>query len=222
MNFWKNILGVKSESETVGENIPLLQKDIEVGSNESKVGSELETEQSEEKKLPEIPEDLFVEYNPPSGPNLIKTRNNINTRKMEPIAKSVNEYDLQYLYVFLEKDYQQEGYNDALSNPDMSSMEEKVKLIRMQLDITIAKVKTAYSGVLRNINFHIESRSRNGMVDIVDELISKRTTIEEEISKVLEVEQGAKSESGISETVIMSYKLGFKNGYAAISHSQLI
>jgi len=60
------------------------------------------------------------------------------------------------------------------------------------------------------------------MVDIVDELISKKATIEEEMDKVQQIAQGSKSESGISETLIMSYKLGFKNGYAAISHSQLI
>jgi hypothetical protein len=179
-------------------------------------------ESHEDPPLPDIPEALFVEYEPPSISNQLQPRNILNVKKMESNEKNETTYDLQYLYSFLEKDYQQEGYNDALSNPDMSSMEEKVKLIRRQLDITIAKVNTSYSSVLRNINFHIESRSRNGMVDIVDELISKKTTIEEEISKVHEIELGAKSESGISETLIMSYKLGFKNGYAAISHSQLI
>lgn len=222
MNFWKSFLRGESGQDIVKDDSPIQKKDIGNDSIVDLVAPKLAVEQSEEIELPEIPEGLFVEYDRPSELNLLKTRNNIKSKKMEPIEKSMNEFDLQYLYNFLEKDYQQEGYNDALSNPDMSSMEEKIKLIRMQLDITIAKVKTAYSGVLRNINFHIESRSRNGMVDIVDELISKRTTIEEEISKVLEIEQGAKSGSGISETLIMSYKLGFKNGYAAISHSQLI
>ncbi|MFM1772988.1 MAG: hypothetical protein RLZZ71_2130 [Bacteroidota bacterium] len=171
---------------------------------------------------PEIPEELFVEYSTPEIKNKIETRNLTPTKKMNPTEKETLQFDLQYLYIFLEKDYQQEGYNDALSNPDMSSMEEKVKLIRRQLDITIAKVKTYYSNILRNMNFHIESRSRNGMVDIVDELISKKITLEEELSKVDEIANGAKSETGLSETLIMSYRLGFKNGYAAISHSQLI
>lgn len=172
--------------------------------------------------LPEIPEELFVEKEPPIIKNTIKIRDSLKLKSMETSSVNENNYDLQYLYSFLEKDYQQDGYNDALANPDMSSMEEKIKLIRHQLVITIAKVKTYYSAVLRNINFHIESRKRNGMVDIVDELISKRTTIEEEMSKVTEIEEGAKAQAGISETLIMSYKLGFKNGYAAISHSQML
>jgi hypothetical protein len=172
-------------------------------------------------QLPEIPEDLFVEYAPPSNSNQNKAKNLIKLPRMEPQENSEIQYNLQYLYDFLERDYQQEGYNDALSNPDMSNMEEKVKLIRRQLIITIAKVNAAYNTALRNINFHIESRSRNGMVDIVDELVSRRTNLLEEIGKVAEIEEGAKMESGISETPVLSYKLGFKNGYAAISHSQL-
>jgi hypothetical protein len=174
------------------------------------------------KKLPEITEELFVEHSAPGNSNEIQQRKSIKMKAMDTTEKTENHFDLQYLYSFLERDYQQEGYSDALANPDMSSMEEKVKLIRRQLEITIAKVTTHYSTLHRNINFHIESRSRNGMVDIVDELISKKATIEEEMDKVQQIAQGSKSESGISETLIMSYKLGFKNGYAAISHSQLI
>lgn len=222
MSFLSSIFNRKNQKEDA--NIQGKTHDASQINSEFTLPDELteEAELSVSNHLPEIPEELFVEYAPPTNSNQIQSRNILNVKKMEPNEKNELQYDLQYLYTFLEKDYQQEGYNDALSNPDMSSMEEKIKLIRRQLDITIAKVNTAYSSALRNINFHIDSRSRNGMVDIVDELISKKTTIEEEISKVSEIEQGAKSESGISETLIMSYKLGFKNGYAAISHSQLI
>jgi hypothetical protein len=212
----------KKEKSELFPHVDSVQNTLE-DENSSELSSMSEANgNSENRTLPEIPEELFVEKSPPILKNEIKIREPLKLKSMETNVVNENSYDLQYLYLFLEKDYQQEGYNDALANPDMSSMEEKIKLIRHQLDITIAKVKTYYSSVLRNINFHIESRKRNGMVDIVDELISKRTTIEEEMSKVAEIEEGAKTHSGISETLIMSYKLGFKNGYAAISHSQML
>ena len=56
------------------------------------------------------------------------------------------------------------------------------------------------------------------MVDIVGELNSKKTSIEEELLKVQQIENDAKMETGLSEALIMSYTLGFTNGYAAISH----
>jgi hypothetical protein len=209
-----------SDSRVVQDDEPEIITRIEDGDNLTDITNDQQTNTLE--TPPEISEDLFVEYALPAGSNQIQTRNTLTTNKMDNSEKKEVQYDLQYLYNFLERDFQQDGYNDALANPDMTSMAEKVKLMRSQLEITLAKVNTYYNSVLRNINFHIESRSRNGMVDIVDELISKKANIEEEMSKVRVIEQGAKEESGISETLIMSYKLGFKNGYAAISHSQLI
>jgi hypothetical protein len=168
-----------------------------------------------------IPKNIFIETDEPVNqiqqPPASQKRSIMN----ENITNE-NSYDLQYLYSFLLKDYETDGYNDAISNPDMSHMDNKVKLIRRRLDITIAQVTTYYDNLLRNINFHIESRSRNGMVDIVGELNSKKTSIEEELLKVHQIEKDAKLEAGLSEALIMSYTLGFTNGYAAISHSQLI
>jgi hypothetical protein len=168
-----------------------------------------------------VPKNVFIETDPPSNQfqSVATTQKRSNMNENNSIEKT---YDLQYLYNFLLKDYETDGYNDAISNPDMSHMENKVKLLRKRLDITIAQVTTFYDNLLRNINFHIESRSRNGMVDIVGELNSKKTSIEEELSKVKEIENDAKNEAGLSEAIIMSYTLGFTNGYAAISHSQLI
>jgi hypothetical protein len=168
-----------------------------------------------------VPKNVFIETETPSNQfqSVATTQKRSNMNENNSIEKT---YDLQYLYNFLLKDYETDGYNDAISNPDMSHMENKVKLLRKRLDITIAQVTTFYDNLLRNINFHIESRSRNGMVDIVGELNSKKTSIEEELSKVKEIENDAKNEAGLSEAIIMSYTLGFTNGYAAISHSQLI
>jgi hypothetical protein len=168
-----------------------------------------------------IPKNIFIETNEPVYQNQQQPTFPKKSIMNENTSNEKN-YDLQYLYSFLLKDYETDGYNDAISNPDMSHMDNKVKLIRRRLDITIAQVTTYYDNLLRNINFHIESRSRNGMVDIVGELNSKKTSIEEELLKVQQIENDAKKETGLSEALIMSYTLGFTNGYAAISHSQLI
>lgn len=166
----------------------------------------------------QVPENIFIDNSEPTPQrrmdNSIASSNNSNS--------SNDKFDIYYLYEFLEKDLQQDGYNDSLINPDMTNMDNKVLLIRTRLNIVLAKVNSYYNSAMRNINFHIESRSRNGMVDIVGELESKKANLEEEIQKVKEIEDGAKNKSGLAEAMVMSYTLGFKNGYAAISHSQLI
>jgi hypothetical protein len=165
-----------------------------------------------------IPENIFIDNNEPK----IKMSNNSESSNSTSVGEISEKYDINYLYNFLEKDFQIVGYNDALANPDMSNMENNVLLIRNRLEIVLAKVNTYYNSTMRTLNFHIESRSRNGMVDIVGELEAKKANLEEEIIKVKEIEEGAKNKRGLSEAMIMSYVLGFKNGYAAISHSQLL
>ena len=90
-----------------------------------------------------IPKNIFIETDEPVNqiqqPPASQKRSIMN----ENITNE-NSYDLQYLYSFLLKDYETDGYNDAISNPDMSHMDNKVKLIRRRLDITIAQVTTYY------------------------------------------------------------------------------
>src|SRR5207244_4007277 len=107
---------------------------------------------------PEIKEEVFIEKSP--------QEDSINNEQKN--GKSPDNIHL--VYTFLSKDYQQEGYNDALIHPDTSYRVEKVKEFKGDLDIVIRKAKTFYEDTMRELDFLILSRNRIGMVDVVDEL----------------------------------------------------
>jgi hypothetical protein len=138
------------------------------------------------------------------------------------IRDSGSEPNLDYLYRFLDKSYEDVGYNDALRNPDTSHMEENIKELRFALQRTFEKTKKYYYDLIREINFHIESRSRSGMIDTVDELKMKKGKAEEHIDRINEIENQAKNGEGISQGLILSYARGFKNGLAAITHHSVL
>lgn len=160
---------------------------------------------------PEIPERIFIEKAKP------RTRQSM---EQEEAKQSVN--DLQTLYRYLEQDLEKKGYEDALINPDTSYMNEHVQFISNELSLLIAKVNTYYSGYIRTIDFHIETRKRSGMLETVDELLSHKATVLEEISKVTEIENESKAQTGISQNIILSYKKGFRNGFAAITYNTVL
>jgi hypothetical protein len=60
------------------------------------------------------------------------------------------------------------------------------------------------------------------MVDTVDELISQKDNAEEEIKTVLKVETDSKSNTGLSQNLIMGYTKGFRNGLASISYNTVL
>ena len=134
--------------------------------------------------------------------------------------EALNNIDL--LYKFLDGNYEEKGYNDALVNPDASHLEQNIEALKFELDRIIKKVKTFYEDFLREVDYHIESRARNGMIDTVDELRMKKGIAESHLKKVLELEKDVAAKAGDSKGVMISYVKGFKNGLAAISHHTIL
>lgn len=159
----------------------------------------------------EIPEKVFIEKDAPKE----------NKPEGTPITSS-SENNIDLLFKFLDRNHESSGYDDALINPDTSHMEQRIQAIKNEFERTIRKVKTYYEDFIKEIDFHIISRSRNGMIDTVEELTMKKEIAENHIKKILEIEEGAKNNRGDSQGIIMSYTRGFKNGLAAISHHSIL
>jgi len=161
--------------------------------------------------LPEIPENVFLEKDKPQN-NSNDERNNTPS----------TENGINVLFQFLEKNHEGKGYDDALVNPDNTHLEQNIEALKNDLERTIRKLKIFYEDFIREINFHIGSRSRSGMVDTVEELTVKKETAENHIKQIIEIEDDAKNNKGVGQGVIISYTRGFRNGLAAISHHSIM
>jgi len=160
-------------------------------------------------KISENAQGVFVETD--KGLNADSAENNHSS-----------EHGINLLFHFLEKNYEKKGYDDALMNPDNTHLEQNIAALKNELERTIRKVKTFYEDFIREINFHISSRSRSGMVDTVEELNAKKETAESHIRQVLEIEQEANENRGVPQGIVLSYTRGFRNGLAAISHHSIM
>jgi hypothetical protein len=183
----------------------------EVEIMDAKQQSENEQNQDTKTELPNIPEHVFIEHEKPT----------VN-QDMEATEQENEKNDLKSLYRFLERNLEKKGYEDALINPDTSYMETHVRYIHNELNLVLAKVKTYYSGHLRNINFHIETRKRSGMIETVDELLSHKATVEEDMVMVRTIEEDLVKKVGLSQNLFLSYEKGFKNGFAAITYNTIL
>lgn len=163
------------------------------------------TSTSDRNNYPEVKKDVFIEE--PAAQNSPTNAE----EKAEP-----GQDNIHLLYAFLSKDYQQQGYNDALAHPDTSYMTDRVKEFRGELNIAIRKVKTFYEDAIRELDFLIMSRERSGMVDVVDELKMRKEKAADHHKKTLEIEQEVIQE-GEHHRLVISYNRGFQNGMAAIA-----
>ncbi|TFH49556.1 MAG: hypothetical protein E4G92_01685 [Bacteroidia bacterium] len=126
------------------------------------------------------------------------------------------------VYAFLQADYESRGYNDALINPDESYRTDNVNMLRQDLYILIEKSATYYEGLLREVDFHIGSRSRAGLIDLVEELKTKRELIVDHLEKIRVVKAEAVNSTGATQRITLSYQRGFMRGLSALSQSKVL
>ena len=161
------------------------------------------------KESMDIPKDGFAE--------------NSDLRETSKIIQSNPEAKgIEAIYTFLQADYETKGYSDALTSPDDSYKLDNIKLIKLDLQILIQQVNTYYGDLIRELEFHIGSRSRAGLIDLVDELKTRKEMVLEHMGKVKEVNQEMEAEAGMPQRIILSYQRGFMRGLSAITQSNVL
>jgi len=162
-----------------------------------------------QQEKPDIPERIFI-----ANENVSPTP--------EASTQQIVDNNINLLFSFLDRNHENKGYEDALVNPDVHHLNQNLDALRNELIRTVNKVKTFYEDFIKEIDYHIDSRSRSGMVDTVEELKMKKEIAENHIRKVLDIEASAINNTGDSQGILLSYAKGFRNGLAAISHHAVL
>lgn len=124
---------------------------------------------------------------------------------------------IDLIYGYLKEDYEAKGYDDALSNPDTSYKDMNKSIIKSNLEVKFKQVRLRYEDDLRKLNFHIESRSQAGLVDVVKQLKSERDRLEYHLKELDKMEQDFQNNAPYMVGILLSYERGFVRGLAALS-----
>ncbi|GAB2701633.1 hypothetical protein GCM10027037_28700 [Mucilaginibacter koreensis] len=176
---------------------------------------------NQEKPLPEIEERIFIEHAPQTDQRQI-SKEQIILPKPPMETQTSTDNNIALLYHFLDRNHEAKGYDDALLNPDTTHLQQNLEALKNELVRTINKVKTFYEDFIQETEYHILSRGRSGMVDIVEELEMKKRIALGHMEKVKEIEDNVEKNEGDCKGIIISYTRGFKNGLAAISHHNIL
>jgi len=129
---------------------------------------------------------------------------------------------IEAIYSFLQADYESKGYYDALISPDESNKKDNIRLIQLDLEILFQKVNTYYRDSVKEIDFHMSSRTRAGLIDLVEELKTRREMVLEHMGKMEEIKKEMDENSGMSQRIILSYQRGFMKGIIALTQSKVL
>lgn len=168
--------------------------------------------------LPEVEERVFIE----PAPTQVSAPSSQFVDKPPVAAPVADDHNIAMLYAFLDRNHEAKGYDDALLNPDTSHLNQNLDALRNDLMRTISKVKTFYEDFMQETDYHILTRGRTGMVDMVEELEMKKKIAAGHFEKVLHIERSLNDDRGAFQGMLISYTRGFKNGLAAISHHHIL
>jgi len=160
--------------------------------------------------LPEIREEDFIDNSEPS-------EQEASTYSVEFGSK----LPIDIIYGFLKEDYENKAYNDALTNPDKSYKETNLEIIRSNFEVKFKQVLLKYEDMLRDINFHIQSRGDAGLTDIVELLKSKKETYEKHVEELKKMKGDLDKGELYMIGIFKSYEAGFTRGLASLSLENL-
>lgn len=135
------------------------------------------------------------------------------------------QYSIEYgtrlpidlIYGFLKEDYQYRAYNDAITNPDKSYKDTNIAIIRSELEVKFKQVLIKYEDMLREINFHIESRTQAGLTDIVEQLKARKETYLKHVEEIQQMKKDLEDQELYMTGIFKSYEVGFTRGLASLS-----
>lgn len=125
------------------------------------------------------------------------------------------------IYGFFLNDFESRGYNDALINPDDSYKTDNIKLLNHELLILIERTSTYYEDLAKEVEFHIASRSRAGLIDLVEELKVRMQIINDHREKLTVIKNEAVNGMGPIQHIGLSYQRGFMRGLSSISQARV-
>ncbi len=122
---------------------------------------------------------------------------------------------IDIIYSYIERDYEQQGYSDALCNADTSFRDSKKEIIRNGLKRLFEQVALRYKSDLRDIEVNISTFEQQGMIATAASLKARRETYTEHLQKLEVMEKALDNGEKQMLSMIDSYDRGFLRGLAA-------
>ncbi|CAM3406194.1 hypothetical protein [Aquirufa ecclesiirivi] len=145
---------------------------------------------------------------------------NLDVRK--PHFDGRSESTWQRIFDRIRHDYEMEGYQDALTTADNKYRDDNISIIKLDLQADIHEAEIAIKEYLKEIDFHINSRRKADLHDLVEELESRREICLDRLKTMEEIKLDVSNDTGTSTRIVLAYKRGFNKGLAALSMANII
>ena len=124
---------------------------------------------------------------------------------------------IDIIFNFIHKDFEEEGFQDALVNCDITYRDTKEKIIRNDLKMLFKRIILRYKNDVREVEVNIENARKAYALAAASKLEARRETFEEHLSEINEMQTLLDNDDPKMLTMIESYRRGFQKGMSAVA-----
>ena len=122
---------------------------------------------------------------------------------------------MDVIFHFIHKNFEEEGFQDALVNCDITYRDAKEKIIRNDLEMLFKRIILKYKSDIRIVNVKIENANKALALAAAADMEALRATYEEHLTEIQEMQSQLEANDPKMTTMIESYRRGFLKGIAA-------
>ena len=122
---------------------------------------------------------------------------------------------IDVIFNFIHKNFEEDGFQDALVNQDITYRDAKVTIIRNDLEMLFKRITLRYKSNIRETNVRIENSRKAFALGAAADLEARLATYEEHLAEITAMERQLANDDPKMTTMIESYKRGFLKGVSA-------
>lgn len=122
---------------------------------------------------------------------------------------------IDVIFNFIHKNYEEEGFQDALVNSDITYRDTKEKIIRNDLEMLFTRITLRYKSDIRMVEFKMKNAREAFAFGAFNKLETLKHTYEEHLAEIENMKELLDADDPKMSTMIESYRRGFMKGVTA-------
>ena len=122
---------------------------------------------------------------------------------------------IDVIFNYIHKNFEEDGFQDALVNSDITYRDAKERVIRNDLEMLFKRIILKYKSDIRVVNVKIGNAHKALALTAAADMDALRATYEEHLTEIQEMQSLLEANDPKMTTMIESYRRGFLKGIAA-------
>lgn len=167
------------------------------------------------KENTEIPFAVTANQEQSAEPEVLSDERQAEGRKKQITITWGTGMPIDIIFNFIHKDFEEEGFQDALVNCDIVYRDAKERIIRNDLEMLFKRITLRYKNDIREIDVNIDNAKKAYALTAAGKLQARRETFEEHLAEIMEMQRLLQADDPKMTTMIESYRRGFQKGISA-------